>query len=419
MPIVTQLKSIDIARVFAAMEREKYALWLDGQAGEGCSFVCCNPDNLIRLNKPDGNAFEKLKAALGEKRQTIEGLAPFQGGAAGLFSYDLVRGIEALPVIAKDNGRTPAIAVGIYNQVLSTDHKTGKSFLITHGNDDKHEEFLRKFVENPPELPKPPPKISLKPTVSQREYEEKVKRIIKYILDGDVFQANLSQKFFGGFEGSPFEHYLALRARNPAPFSGYFSIDNNCKIACASPERFLRVQNGAVTTCPIKGTQPISAPENELLSSAKDRAENIMIVDLLRDNLSKVCAPKSVKVKSLCELRAFEKVRHLVSTITGTLEGDFDAIDLLKACWAGGSITGAPKIRAMEIIEELEEERRGAYCGSLGYIGFDGQMDTNILIRTLVFSKNEVSLRVGGGIVLDSDPRKEYEETLSKANGMV
>ena len=216
-----------------------------------------------------------------------------------------------------------------------------------------------------------------------------------------------------------------LRERNPAPFAGYFDL-GDFMLASASPELFLRVQDGQVETRPIKGTRPRgktpaddSANAQELLGSVKDRAENVMIVDLLRNDLGRVCQYGSVRVESLCRLESYPYVHHLVSEVSGTLRGDKGPIDLLKAAFPGGSITGAPKIRAMEIIAELEPCTRGAYCGSLGYIGFDGSMDTNLLIRTFTIGKGWVQFSVGGGIVADSDPQREYEETFHKAEGML
>lgn len=421
-PTVSDLGAVDLPRVFAGMAARPYALWLDSadtgaQAGR-YSFLCCDPVQIMRIDALVPDAFDRVRAALGPAREALPGLPPFQGGAAGLFSYDLARGLEALPATAPQEFGAPALAVGIYDQILAADHRTGKAWLITHGDKARHDAFLRRFVDRPPALPKPPPTLRLAPTLPPAEYEARAERVRAHILDGDIFQANLSQRFTGTFEGAPAAHYLALRARNPAPMAGYFDA-GGCVVASASPERFLRATpGGRVEACPIKGTAPRGADPAALLASEKDRAENTMIVDLLRNDLSRVCEDESVEVAALCALESFAQVHHLVSTVTGRLAPGRDALDLLRACWPGGSVTGAPKIRAMEIIEALEDARRGPYCGSLGYIGFDGAMDTSILIRTLVLAGGRASLRTGGGITLASDPAAEVAETLAKAAGM-
>jgi para-aminobenzoate synthetase component 1 len=257
-------------------------------------------------------------------------------------------------------------------------------------------------------------------------YEAAVGRIVEHIRAGDVYQVNLSQRLIAPFAGSPLELYGRLRERNPAPFAGYFDL-GEFAIASASPERFLRLTaSGDVETRPIKGTRPRGptpvedeANRRSLLASAKDRAENVMIVDLLRNDLGRVCEYGSVRVNKLCELESYRTVHHLVSEVVGRLRSDKTAFDLLRAAFPGGSVTGAPKVRAMEIIAELEPTARGPYCGSLGYIGFDGSMDTNILIRTMTVGRGWAQFPVGGGIVADSDPAAEYEETLHKAAGLL
>ena len=258
-------------------------------------------------------------------------------------------------------------------------------------------------------------------------YRAAVKRVIDYIFAGDIFQANLTQRFLADLpkDHEPAALYLSLRERNPAPFAAYVGAGDT-SVLSTSPERFLKLTDGAVETRPIKGTrrraeneEADAAIREELLASEKDRAENIMIVDLLRNDLSRVCRPGSVEVKEYCALKSYETVHHLVSTVTGTLEEGRDAIDLLKAAFPGGSITGAPKIRAMEIIAELEPVTRGPYCGAIGYIGFDGAMDTNIVIRTMVIREGKAAVQAGGGIVADSNPDAEYQESLDKASALL
>jgi len=256
-------------------------------------------------------------------------------------------------------------------------------------------------------------------------YGRAFRRIHDYIRNGDCYQVNLAQRFAAAASGDPWLAYQALRVINPAPFSAYLSTPY-AQILSASPERFLKVQNGRVETRPIKGTRPraghprLDAELVEALrQSEKDRAENVMIVDLLRNDLSKNCALGSVKVPRLFEVESFATVHHLVSTVTGELEPGRDALDLLRGCFPGGSITGAPKLRAMQIIEELEPHRRGVYCGAIGYIGFDGNMDLNIAIRTLVYSGGVIRCSAGGGIVADSRLEDEYQETFDKAAAML
>jgi para-aminobenzoate synthetase component 1 len=252
-----------------------------------------------------------------------------------------------------------------------------------------------------------------------------VQRAIDYIHAGDVFQVNLSQRLLHPARSSAVDLYCRLRERNPAPFAGFLN-GGDWQIASASPERFVRVIDGRVETRPIKGTRRRARrPEadlfagDDLRTSDKDRAENVMIVDLLRNDLSRTCQPQSVRVSQLCGLESYEYVQHLVSVVEAMLREDRTPLDLLRASFPGGSVTGAPKIRAMEIIAQLEPTARGAYCGSLGYIGLDGQMDSSILIRTMTAARGWWQLPVGGGIVARSNPRDEYEETWHKAAGML
>jgi para-aminobenzoate synthetase component 1 len=258
------------------------------------------------------------------------------------------------------------------------------------------------------------------------DYLRAVARAVEYVHAGDCFQVNLAQRLLAP-QGAlhPLELYRRLRERNPAPFAGYFDA-GELVLASASPERFVRVANGEVEARPIKGTRPRGATPGEdreraeeLLNSAKDRAENVMIVDLLRNDLGRVCAYGSVRVAAVCRLESYRTVHHLVSEVRGSLRPGLGPIDLLRAAFPGGSVTGAPKVRAMEIIAELEPTARGPYCGSLGYIGFDGSMDTSILIRTFTIAGGWLQFPVGGGIVAESTPESEYAETLHKAEGLL
>ena len=269
--------------------------------------------------------------------------------------------------------------------------------------------------------------IGLRSTFTRRGYLDAVARVREYIVAGDIFQANLSQRFQTRLPVPPFQLYQQLRQRNPAPFSAYLDF-GELQVLSASPERFLRLdqERREVETRPIKGTRPRglgpmhdAALGRALAESEKDRAENVMIVDLLRNDLSRVCRPGTVRVPELFALEHHPTVHHLVSTVVGELEPAADAIDLLRATFPGGSITGAPKVRAMEIIAELEPTQRGVYCGSIGYLSASGAMDTSIVIRTYLVLRGQVYFQAGGGIVADSDPELEYRETLDKARGLI
>ena len=257
-------------------------------------------------------------------------------------------------------------------------------------------------------------------------YLDAVARVIEYVYAGDIFQANLSQRLQAPLAGTPFELYRRLRQRNPAPFAAYLDF-GQVVVASSSPERFLRVDDGRrVETRPIKGTRPRGVgPEHDaalalaLAESDKDMAENVMIVDLLRNDLSRVCQPGTVRVPELFALEHYQTVHHLVSTVVGELAPGHDALDLLRAAFPGGSITGAPKVRAMQIIAELEPTQRAVYCGSIGYVSITGALDTSIVIRTYLVVGRDVYFQVGGGIVADSDPAQEYRETLDKARGLI
>ena len=383
------------------------------RSGEGVSL---SPDD----------PFDILRNSLGETITPISGL-PFRGGAIGWFAYDLGRRLERLPIRALDAEQIPDMAVGIYDWALVVDHHREKAWLVGAGRDPRTQRRWADLVSlfsSPPPAPargafqvlSPP-----LPNMTRQEYGRAFDRIKSYILEGDCYQVNLAQRFAVSASGDAWAGYRELRRLNPAPFSTYLSTPF-AKVLSSSPERFLELRQGRVETKPIKGTRPRGdTPEAdaylaaELAGSTKDRAENLMIVDLLRNDLGRVCSPGTVRVPKLFDLENYATVHHLVSTVTGRLAPGEDAASLLRACFPGGSITGAPKIRAMEIIEELEPQRRGVYCGSLGYLGFDGGMDTNIAIRTLVHSAGTVRFWAGGGIVHDSNVDEEYQEIFDKA----
>ena len=356
---------------------------------------------------------------------------PFTGGALGCFSYDLGRRFERLPSIATDAEKMPAMAIGIYDWAVVVDHLDQRSWLVAQGRraqtHARWRELVARFSAQPVERARVPFRISapLASNLTRDAYAAAFARVLEYIHAGDCYQVNLAQRFAAPAAGDPWLAYQALRVLNPAPYSAYVNLPH-AQILSASPERFLKVERGEVETRPIKGTRPRAGHPRvdaelatELRASAKDRAENVMIVDLLRNDLSKNCVIGSVKVPKLFDVESFATVHHLVSTVTGQLRRNRDALDLLRGCFPGGSITGAPKLRAMQIIEELEPHRRGVYCGAIGYLGADGNMDLNIAIRTLVYAHGTISFWAGGGIVADSRLEDEYQETFDKAAAML
>jgi para-aminobenzoate synthetase component 1 len=369
--------------------------------------------------------FALLRDALGERAAPIAGL-PFVGGAIGWLGYDLGRRTERLPVLARDAEKIPDMAVGLYDWALVVDHDQRRCWLVGAGRDSRTRARWGDLVRT---FSRPAPRLSggfrlhgpVRSNMTRAQYAAAFARIQSYIRDGDCYQVNLAQRFAARATGDAWSVYRGLRRLNPAPFAAYLSTPF-AKVMSSSPERFLSLRDGLAQTKPIKGTRPRgSSPEADsvlaraLAESAKDRAENLMIVDLLRNDLGRVCRPGSVRVPELFAVESYAAVHHLVSTVTGELDAGEDATSLLRACFPGGSITGAPKIRAMEIIEALEPQRRGVYCGAIGYLGFDGAMDTNIAIRTLVHAGSTVRFWAGGGIVHDSDIDQEYQETFDKA----
>lgn len=366
-----------------------------------------------------------LRDALGPIRRNRTGL-PFCGGALGYFGYDLAGRWDAPRHPADALAGVPDMAVGIYDWALVVDHVARRSRLIApdRASLTEYAGLLAKAGDESTKTPEPHRYQVLERVRSQpnrARYLEAVAQIKQYLYAGDCYQVNFARRFSAPARGDPWTAYRQLRTQNPAPFGAYLATPD-WQVLCASPERFLRVRDGLVETRPIKGTRPRSRdPDTDrrlaqaLHASAKDRAENVMIVDLLRNDLGRVCAVGSIQTPQLFAIESYARVHHLVSTVTGRLAAGRTALDLLRAGFPGGSVTGAPKRRAMEIIAELEPWRRGIYCGAIGYLGFDGAMDTNIAIRTLVHTASCAQLWAGGGIVADSDPESEYRETGHKA----
>ncbi len=414
-----------VARALSGLPR---LLVLDsaGTGGERgrYSHVCAAPSEWHT-----GTFAELVEAAVRVPRvPTIPGLPPFQGGYAGLFGYGLSAEWEPTPSPRFDEFRLPTLAVGRYDRVVAFDHAQGRAWVVTHASPKGH--GLQSVAFRPPEALAPQYPLADYPGVtsnfSRDGYMAAVRRAIEYVHAGDCFQVNLSQRLLAPLREPPFALWQRLRRINPAPFGGYFDT-GDAQIISASPERFLQVNPaGDIVTRPIKGTRPRGRTPAEdaaqlldLTTNAKDRAENVMIVDLMRNDIGRVAEVGSVRVPVVCEPESFRYVHHLVSEVRGRLGPDVSRWDLLKAALPGGSVTGAPKVRAMQVIAELETTARGAYCGSLGFVGFDGALDTNILIRTFTAAGGYVQFPVGGGVVADSDPAREYAETLHKAAGLL
>ncbi|EKB14372.1 aminodeoxychorismate synthase component I [Aeromonas veronii] len=346
---------------------------------------------------------------------------PFIGGALGLFGYDLGRRFERLPVQAAADIAVPDMAVGIYDWALLRNVATG-DWQLVHWGDKAGLANRLAWLEQ--QQAKPAPAFALQgawqSNMSRAEYGEKFARIQEYLAAGDCYQINLTQRFSAPYQGDEWQAYCLLATANKAPFSAFIRLPDSALLSL-SPERFLLLDGRHIETKPIKGTRPRHPDPAtdqqvalELAQADKDRSENLMIVDLLRNDIGRVSRPGSVSVPHLFAVESFPAVHHLVSTIHGELDARWQGVDLLRACFPGGSITGAPKIRAMEIIEELEPQRRNAYCGSIGYLSQHGRMDTSICIRTLIAEAGRLHCWAGGGIIADSDADSEYQETYDK-----
>lgn len=400
------------------------------------SYFAVDPFEVLR----DDRHFERLQAALERYAlEPVSGLPPFQGGAIGYLSYELAQQLETLPVAKTCDQPLPSLVLGLFDVVVAFDHEQQQAWVISSGlpeldpgkRAERAEQRLRWMMD---QLAGPVPALDYGDTVvdarhidsnfSAADYERTIARTIEYIRAGDIFEANITQRFSVNVPDTLTPWHLFTRScqMNAAPFASYLHFDD-VQLASASPERFIKVSNGHVECRPIKGTRPRSSDAdldqhyaNELLASVKDRAENIMIVDLMRNDIARVCEDASVQVTELCGLESYATVHHLVSVIEGQLCAGRSIIDLLRATFPGGSITGAPKIRAMEIIAELEPHVRGPYCGNVLCLGFDGYLDSAITIRTFVADATGlVTFHAGGAIVSDSDPSEEYQESLDKA----
>ncbi|HZS90028.1 MAG TPA: aminodeoxychorismate synthase component I [Chloroflexota bacterium] len=450
--IVEQVEPVLPVDAFAAVADAPYPLLLDSAGAPRAlarySYLTAQPFLVLRATgsavvveegqtqrRQVADPFAALDALMKQFRQPVlAGLPPFQGGAAGYWAYELGRVIERLPGRARADLPLPECLIGLYDWVLAHDHQLNQSWIICTGLPDGGEGAARQRLawvrerlsrsDSGGTTAWPASTGISGSTFTRASYMEAVRLIKAYIAAGDAYQVNLSQRLSAPLPGEPWPLYRRLRALSPAPFAAYLGLGPGSAVLSASPERFLRLDGRRVETRPIKGTRPRGADaaadallRADLQTSVKDRAENLMIVDLLRNDLGRVCRPGSIVVPDLFSLEPHPTVWQQVSVVTGELEQGVTPLELLRSCFPGGSVTGAPKIRAMEIIDELEPVARGVYCGAIGYVSFGGQMDTSIPIRTIVAHAGVAHVNVGGGIVADSDPEAEYVETLHKARG--
>lgn len=439
----------DLTGFFASFAAEPFAMLLDSAAsghpnsrfdilvaqpvatltayGRRCTLVTGLDGATPLQNQQDADPFLLLKQlqqhllpALDQQQFPDE--LPFVGGVLGFFGYDVGRVLEVLPSLATDDIAIPDLAVGFYRWALVLDKQLQQLWCcdLSGAAETRWQQLQARMstkatVDSPFKLTS-----AWQANMTAGEHRQKIAAVHAYLQSGDCYQINLAQRFTASYQGDEYQAYLALRAANQAPFSAFIRLEQGAVLS-VSPERFLEVKDRLIETKPIKGTRPrFAEPQADAASAAalqqspKDRAENVMIVDLLRNDLGKVAAPGSVKVPQLFAIESFPAVHHLVSTVTAELASQFQAIDALRAAFPGGSITGAPKVRAMQIIEELEPHRRSVYCGAIGYISQHGHMDSNIAIRTLVAHASQISCWAGGGIVADSEAASEYQETLDK-----
>lgn len=459
-PLIENIPFVDPVQVFSIFNNNKYPFFLDsGMSKYGLgqhSFIGFDPFLIFKSkgkaveifagdSRPiqlHGDPFAILRQTIDQyKLPTLSPLPSFLGGGVGYFSYEMKNLIENLPAKATDDIDIPDCMICLYDIILIFDHKQGQAYISSSGFPEQDNSLRQKRAIYRIKWVKDQLKASNCLAKTQRDLEQIQKSITsnlthekyieaaikakEYIASGDIYQVNLSQRLTTSITVPPFKLYQQLRRINPAPFGNYLDF-GEVVIAGVSPERFLKVEGKMVETRPIKGTRPRGRDRiedkrlgQELLLSEKDRAELMMIVDLLRNDLGRVCKYGSVAVKNIRRLESYPTVFHTVATICGELSLGHDRFDLIKACFPGGSITGAPKIRAMEIIDELEPNKRHIYTGCIGYMSFSGSMDLNIVIRTFLIKDNQVYFHVGGGIVADSLPEDEYMETLHKGKALI
>jgi len=455
-PIIKELDYFpDAVSVYSALRDQPYSSFLDSGMDEEklgrFSFIGYDPFMVVECKKEEitvftedgtekikGNPFEFLREVFSSyKTESPRKDIPFTSGCIGYFSYDLRYFIEELPSIAMDDTEMPDFILCFYDVIIIFDNLKKKAYISSSGLPIFEERKNRQRAGERLEAAKKRVEAigacdtgfsfnagHLRSNFTKEDYCATIEKARALIARGDIYQVNLSQRFECEFEGDAFELYLRLRRINPAPFAAYLNL-GRFKILSASPERFAKMDGKYIETRPIKGTRPRSRDEEEdlslrkeLLSSAKDRAEHVMIVDLERNDIGRICEYGTVTPTEFITLETYATVHHLVSTVAGRLRQGMGIADCLENCFPGGSITGAPKVRSMEVIEELEPTRRGIYTGSLGYVDFCGNADLSVIIRTIVIKDGTAYFQVGGGIVTDSDPEKEYQETLDKGRAL-
>lgn len=389
-----------------------------------------------------GKALDIVKACMEELRiGVLDNMPDFHGGAVGYFGYDLIRDYEELPDINQDDMDIPDVCLLFTEEVIVYDHVKQKIKVILNqaveedvekaykAGRERLYQIQKEIVDNgfsSVEITEDDsPEVSYQSTETKESFMKKVKKAKGYIRDGDIFQVVLSQRLRIETKMNPFEAYRSLRSLNPSPYMYYFDF-GDYRIAGSSPELLVKVKAGQIETCPIAGTRPRGedkeedeAYAQELLKDEKELAEHLMLVDLARNDIGKVSEFGTVEVNQYMEIQRYSHVMHIVSNVIGKLRAELDMYHGLVACLPAGTVSGAPKVRAMEIIDELETTKRGLYAGAVGYLGFNGNMDMCIAIRTILFKENKAYIQAGAGIVADSDPEKEYEETLRKAEALV
>ena len=444
-PVVQEQPWTEAGARFAEFAARPHCVWLDTADGaSGYSLLAAEPSTILRSK---GRRVEIISGGdtkcveddpfrvLGEQLALHQqpGATDFPIGAAiGYFGYGLRNFVEKLPAKAPDDLGLPDCWFGFYDNLLVFDHGKRRVFEVNLPVVRRRFRFAVSRTRLPDraapqhsKTPTPHPcNHDLHSNFTRDSYRAAILRAQQYIAAGDIYQVNVSQRFQGGVEASPTELYLALRESNPAPYGAYLDI-GEAQILSTSPECFLNIRDRHVVTRPIKGTRPRGATvvedartAAELLASPKDNAELLMITDLERNDLGRVCEFGSVRVRELVRVETYATVHHLVSTVEGTLRNGVSHVDCVRACFPGGSITGAPKIRAMQIIDELEPHARGVYTGAVGFLGYNALTHLNVAIRTVVYQGGRLTFHAGGGIVADSEPHAEYDETLAKAKGI-
>jgi para-aminobenzoate synthetase component 1 len=416
-----ELNNYSTEQIFLSLCDKPHFVFLDGDDpthphGQ-FGFMGFDP---VKIYNPDTIQFDDINNDFMNFKPTNNIDFPFTGGLMGFLSYEFGYECNEITNPFIHQGQIPQFQFGLYNKVIGIDYKNNKIyFFVTYENEiiakKKYNELIENIYIDHRELYSSQ-SVSLTPEIEKNKYIKIIQKTIDYIKDGDIFQANIAQTFSAERNTIHIQSlYLKAREQNSAPYSAYLNQDY-FHILSSSPECFLSLQNSILKTRPIKGTLSTSKDKAILENSTKDRAENIMIVDLMRNDFSKICDDNSITVEKLCSVETFKGLHHLVSTVSGRLKQPKTIFDALKACFPAGSITGAPKIRAMEIIAELENKPRDIFCGSIGYISYNGNAEFNVAIRTLLITKDKITLWAGGGITSLSDPQDEYDETILKAS---